>query len=309
MDRAIFATEKRRARGHFRSVVREGAPGERRAAVGDGEFRRSARALRRGHRFAAAIGDDAGAAASLTSLGIILQFRGEYDRALQVHAEALEVRRRTGDGSGIANSLSNLASTAFSKNDLDRAAAYADESVVEYRGIGHESGVAHALMILGLVAACKREYERAEHIFSECLRVQRAVGYTGVTYYSLVNLGAVAHKRGNFDLALARYREAFEMLDTMPSKSAIAKTLEDPAFTLASVGDPPRGVRLLGAADALRRAIGSPLFASERADYDADVARLRALLGDATFDVQWSLGTSLTIERAIADARAAVGGT
>ncbi len=250
------------------------------------------------------IGDDAGLAASLTSLGIILQFRGEYEPAEEAHRESLAIRRRLGDEVGIATALSNLASTAFSKNDLARAAALGDESVAIYRRLGHESGLAHALSKIALVAAAKGEYERADELFSECLRMQRAVGNTGSIYFTLENLGAVAHKRGNYELALTRYHEALDLLETTPNKSALAKTLEDLGATIAAIGDPSRGARLFAAGDALRRAIGSPIFASERTEYEAAIAAVRAMLGDIAFDAQWRIGSSITLERALDEARA-----
>jgi predicted ATPase/DNA-binding XRE family transcriptional regulator len=250
------------------------------------------------------IADDAGLGASLTSLGIIFQFRGDYDRAEEAHTEGLAIRKGRGDDAGVATSLSNLASIAFSKNDLQRATALGEESVAIYRRLGHKSGLAHALTKIGLVAAAERNYERAEQFFSESLRMQRAAGDIGSSYYSLANLGAVAHHRGEYALALTHYHEALDLLDSMPNRSALAKTLEDLAATIAAVGDPSRGARLLGAAEALRRAMRSPVFPSERASYDAEVAHVRAMLGDESFDVQWRIGTSITLERALEEARA-----
>jgi predicted ATPase/DNA-binding XRE family transcriptional regulator len=247
--------------------------------------------------------NEAGLAASLTSLGIIFQFRGEYDRAQSVHAEALGIRRNLGDDAGVATSLSNLASVAFSNNDLARTAALGEESVAIYRRLGHESGLAHALTKIGLAATGERDYDRAEEIFQECLRMQRKVGNAGSVHYSLMNLGAVAHKRGNHELALERYHEALDLLEVTPNKSSLAKILEDLGLAIAAAGDPARGARLLGAGDALRRTIRSPVFPSERAEYEADVAKVRGLLGDAAFDVQWRIGASVTLERALEEAR------
>ena len=249
------------------------------------------------------IGDDAGLGASLTSLGIILQHRGDYDRAEAAHLEGLEIRERLQDRVGVATSLSNLASVAFSKNELSKAASLGERSAALYRSLGHESGLAHALMKIGLVAAREENYEGAEAIFSECLRIQRAANDTGSTHYSLVNLGAVAHKRGDYPLALERYREAFDLLDAMPNKSALAKVLEDIGATLAVVGDPARGARLMGAADSLRRSIGLPIFDSERADYEAELTSVRKQLGNEAFEIQWRIGASSTLERAIEEAR------
>jgi len=250
-----------------------------------------------------ALNDDAGLAASLTSLGIIFQFRGEYDRAQAAHEEALAIRRQLHDEAGVATSLSNLASIAFSNNDMQRTAELGEESVAIYRRLGHESGLAHALTKLGLVAAKQGDYARAEEIFGECLRMQRAVGNVGSMHYSLINLGAAAHKRGDNELALQRFHEALDLLQATPNKSSLAKVLEDLGFTLAALGDGSRGVRLLGAADAIRRTIHSPVFASERAEYEAELTRLRAALGEAAFDGAWRIGSSITLERALEEAR------
>lgn len=252
------------------------------------------------------LGDDAGLGASLTSLGVIRQFCGEPDRAEEAHRESLEIRRRIGDEAGVATSLSNLSSVAYGQNDLARAAELANESVQIYRRLGHESGLAHALMKIGLVAAAEGEYARADDLFNECLRMQRAIGNTGSIMYSLGNLGAVAHKRGNDRLALERFREALELFDSVPNTSALTKTLEDIAAAIAALGDPLRAARLFGAADALRRTLRSPLFPSEQADYEAETARVRAMLGDETFDAQWRVGSSVTLERALEEAREAV---
>ncbi|HEX3671246.1 MAG TPA: tetratricopeptide repeat protein [Candidatus Cybelea sp.] len=249
------------------------------------------------------LGDERGLAASLTSLGVIYQFSGEYDRSEEAHAESLAIRRQIGDEAGIATSLSNLSSVAYSKNDLARAASFGDESVAIYRRLGHESGIAHALTKIGLVAAAEGNYSRAEEIFTECLRMQRAVGNTGSMLYSLVNLGAAAHKRGEYELAMERYHEALELLESTPNKSALAKTLEDIGAAVGALGDPARGARLFGAADALRRTIHSPLFPSDRAEYEAAIASMRGQLGDDAFDVQWRIGSSITLERALEEAR------
>ncbi len=249
------------------------------------------------------LGDESGLAASLTSLGVIYQFGGEYDRSEEAHAEGLAIRRRIGDESGVATSLSNLSSVAYGKNDLARAASFGEESIAIYRRLGHESGLAHALTKIGLVAAAQGEYDRAEELFNECLRIQRSVGNTGSTLYSVVNLGAVAHKRGNYELAMERYHEALSLLEATPNRAALAKTLEDIAATSAALGDPLTGARLLGAADALRRTIRSPLFPAERAEYEAMVASMRETVGDDAFDVQWRIGSSITLERALEEAR------
>jgi predicted ATPase/transcriptional regulator with XRE-family HTH domain len=246
---------------------------------------------------------DDGLADSLTALGIIMHFRGEFVRAQSAQTEALEIRERLGDEAGVASCLSNLASLAQSAGDLTTAAASAERSAAICRRLEHHSGLAHALTTLGLVAARRRKYLGAEKLFRESLRLQRAAGDTGSLHYSLANLAAVAHRRGEHELALAQYAQALDLLAAVPNKAALARVLEDLAATIAAVGDAARAARLLGAGHTLRSATGSAVFPADRAEYDAEVAAVRATLGDDAFLVQWRIGLSMTLERALDEAR------
>ena len=249
------------------------------------------------------IGDEAGLGETLTSLGILMQFRGDLAAATEAHEESLALRRRLGLESGVANSLSNLASVAFSRDDLDDAARLGDESMTMYRRLGNISGTSHALMKLGLVAARRKDYEGADRFFEESLALQRGLGELGSVFYSLSNLGSTAHKRGDVPLAIARYREALELLESVPNKAAIAGTLELFAAALTAAGEPQRAARILGATDALRTLIGSPVFPSERPDYEAAISSTRAALGDRQFETEWQMGAVMNLARTLEEAR------
>jgi predicted ATPase/DNA-binding XRE family transcriptional regulator len=248
------------------------------------------------------IGDEEGLAASLSSLGIIMQFRDDLAHSKAAHEESLAIRRRIGDEPGVASSLSNLASIAFTHGDLSEAERFAEESVTIYRRLNHTSGMSHALTKLGLVAAHQKNYELADRLFDECLTLQRRLGNDGGALYSLGNLGMVAQKRGDYTTALRRYRETLQMIEIVPNKSALAATLEGLAGTMSATGDSRRAARILGAAHALREAIGAPLLPSERRDYDETVAATRDALGPGEFETEWRLGTLMTVERVLDEA-------
>jgi len=60
-----------------------------------------------------------------------------------------------------------------------------------------------------------------------------------------------------------------------------------------------RAARLLGAAAALREAIGAPLSPGERVRYDRDMSTVRAGLGEATFAAAWATGKAMPPEQVI----------
>jgi hypothetical protein len=55
----------------------------------------------------------------------------------------------------------------------------------------------------------------------------------------------------------------------------------------------------LGAAEALRKAIGAPLSQAERAELDQDVVVTRERLDERNFEAAWGKGRAMTLEQAI----------
>jgi hypothetical protein len=64
-------------------------------------------------------------------------------------------------------------------------------------------------------------------------------------------------------------------------------------------GNTRRAVSLLGAAEALREAIGVPVYDADRAAYDAWVQQARQKLGEAEFADAWVNGRALEWQQAI----------
>jgi tetratricopeptide (TPR) repeat protein len=52
---------------------------------------------------------------------LILKNRGEYDQALKLHNESLEIKRQLGDQRGISQSLGNIANIHYYKGEYDQA--------------------------------------------------------------------------------------------------------------------------------------------------------------------------------------------
>jgi hypothetical protein len=73
---------------------------------------------------------------------------------------------------------------------------------------------------------------------------------------------------------------------------------------VAVAGDEPeRAARLMGAAEALRDAIGIPiLLPADRAAHERSVASLRATLGEGAFRLAWAAGPARSVADAIQEA-------
>ena len=105
---------------------------------------------------------------------------------------------------------------------------------------------------------------------------------------------------------LALVRESLAARRALGSRLGIAESLEALALVEAPAG-PERAARLLGAAGALREAIGAPLPPAERAQQERAAAGARAGLGEAAFTAAMVVGRALPLDEVIAVALAATG--
>jgi hypothetical protein len=95
------------------------------------------------------------------------------------------------------------------------------------------------------------------------------------------------------------YQECFKILQRIHYKELIPPCLESLATVAAAQSELVWAVHLLGAAEALREAIGTPLPPVYRLDYERVVAKARAQLGNEHFSRAWAEGRAMTLEQAV----------
>jgi DNA-binding CsgD family transcriptional regulator len=102
--------------------------------------------------------------------------------------------------------------------------------------------------------------------------------------------------------AQALYHENRALLPAAGQKMLMAEYLEGWGAVEAALGRPGNAVRLYGAAEVLREAIGAPMFPIYREEYAQAIATARTHMSDAAFVAAWAEGRSMTPEQAIAAA-------
>jgi hypothetical protein len=79
----------------------------------------------------------------------------------------------------------------------------------------------------------------------------------------------------------------------------VAFCFEGLAAVACARGNHQRAARLFGAAEALRKAIGTPLPSIKRTDYEYQLTILRAGLDRETVEAAWIEGSVMSIEEAM----------
>lgn len=106
----------------------------------------------------------------------------------------------------------------------------------------------------------------------------------------LHNLGYVERARGNYDQALALFREALGIQRETGNRAGIAECLEGIGAILTQTGNPERGAHLLGAAEAFREQVGASLWPANQIEHERNVAALRSGLQPDALEAAWADG-------------------
>ncbi len=248
-----------------------------------------------------ALGDPTGVPSVLNNLGVIADDRGDYDRATELYEAALEHLRAAGDRPRIAALLNNLGRVARRRHDVGRAEELYAEALAIHRELGDKRGVGLALNNLGVVAYNRGDIARAIASYEDALRVWTELGdqlYAALTQHNLAE--AVADS-GDLARAAQLFRESLTARADQGDRSGVAETLAGIAALASRRGLQARAVTLLGAATALRDAIGISLPPSEQERQDRLLAVLRRDLTASEFDAAWASGQNLDFTAAVAE--------
>jgi tetratricopeptide (TPR) repeat protein len=261
------------------------------------------------------VGDHWGSALSLLVLGHVAVGQGDAGRARARYEEALQLFRHVGDTAWIAWALADLGRLAHYQGDYVQVRSRCEESLALARAVGSQECSAWALHFLGCAALAQGEEAQAATYAAESLAILRKLGYTLAIAMTRGDMGYVALAQGDGARAAACFRESLMIWRELGNKYGIATCLEGLAGVASAKGVPTgqghratpaqhlegaqRAARLFGAAEALREAVGGTTVPANRADYDRNVAAVRAQLDEATLTAAWAEGRAMPLEQAI----------
>jgi predicted ATPase/DNA-binding CsgD family transcriptional regulator len=242
-------------------------------------------------------------ARALTAAGWLAPFTGEdYGPTVARLEAAVASARAAGDLRTAAIALNGLGAAAYFHGDLARSALRSEESLVLAREAGSVGDVALILSHLADVALHQGDVARATALSEEALTLSRRAGELQAEVNTLCTLGQLARQGGDLATAFALQRQGLALAWERADPRCVADTLEYLVNVVGAAGNGEQAARLLGAATALREAIGAPGPSVERAMTEQAVAEARRALGEEAWAEAFAAGRAMTLEEAIAEA-------
>ena len=240
-------------------------------------------------------------ARGLTGAAGIAYWQNDYQAAQAWYAEAEDIVRELGDRAWLADAIYNTASVALLRGDMATTWAKFGEGSAIARELDDQSMIARYLEAEGYTAFMVDDFARARRLLEEHLaRAERGSDRMAIAL-GHHTVAQVARLDGRLDDAARHYRQAISYGHELGDAASLSEPLQGLAAVAIALGDVARGVRLLGASDAIRdRLGGGPPPEWLRLGDPLSAAR-QQLTGEA-FDLAWATGRAMTVDEAVAEA-------
>jgi predicted ATPase/DNA-binding SARP family transcriptional activator len=239
----------------------------------------------------------------LTMLAEFALLQNEFARGRDMAARAVAMGRRLGDQEGLAGALTILGRCEHNLRNVDMARAVFDETITLAGLIPDQQRLlAAALGALAYMEMGEGRYERSLELQAAALEISGELADERKTLYARQNIACTLRLMGRLSEAQSTMREQFTPVLRMAHSDLLVILAEDYAALLAELGELPRAVRLLGAADALRDRIEMPRLPQQQEEISQPFSRARAEMSLFDWELANSTGRSMTIEDALTEA-------
>jgi len=236
-----------------------------------------------------------------------LAFRVGDPRAIPLADASVRLYEQVGDDIGVGAALLKLSHAVAQSGDNDRAVELLSRSVAALTPHGPSIWLAGAVDTLGYIELVRGNFATAAKHLTEALEIDKGYGSGGWrTAGGLQNLGLARLRLGQLDEAEALFEESVSMSLELHDDPTVANHLECVAALDTARRRPERAAVLLGAAQAARDALETPLEPFERRLHEETLSELSTELGGSRLVELMAEGATLTLEDAVEHARSSI---
>jgi predicted ATPase/class 3 adenylate cyclase len=239
---------------------------------------------------------------ALTRLSQAAYLQGDYQQARTTAEKSLAQARVIGDPAGIARAMEALAASLEAEGSLSEAWAHEKDALEIARGLQETRPrmLLTALGNLGYTCVSRGMYDDAVRYLEECVALALDLGDAADLAATRCNLAMALLQLGRVDEAGRLGAEAAMAAIDRSDQLLGTNCLEVLAAVEAERGNHRFAGRLLGASQALRKALGYELEPAERALHARTLDFVRSALTDSKLAAALSEGAAMDLEEAFA---------
>ncbi len=216
--------------------------------------------------------------------------RGDVATARDRYLESLAIRERMGDISGVAALTNNLGIVAQDLGEMETARELGERALQLYTEIGEPRRIMSCQINLAWMDGIAGDHESSLRRCEEAIRLSGLVGDRLNRAIAENNMGDALRDLGRLEEAGLAYGAAAKTYRDLNDTAPLMALFEDVAVLAARTSRHVDAYTLLGAADALRAALGSVRFSGAEEQLAEALAGSRAAIGGEAADAARKAG-------------------
>jgi tetratricopeptide (TPR) repeat protein len=266
------------------------------AAVNLDDHARAARHYQASKDLWTVLGNRPGVASCLVGLGLIATSEGDFERAHELYAEALDVGQEAMGRQQTLAVLSGLGQLEVARGSLPAAAGHLDRARLICEDLGDKTSAAYLDMERAQVERLRNNTTQAFQLAHNCLAFFRGISETRATGYVLVELGYLDTAGENVRRAAGHFREAHAIFRKIDDHLGLVRCLEGLVHLAVKVNRWHTAAVLAGGAGTLRASTGTISPMPEQTSLDEQLAIARQNLGREAFESAVDDGSAMPFD-------------
>jgi len=234
--------------------------------------------------------DQAGLAFILEIYGGFRMEVGDYESALRLFQESLEIYSQLNDKNGRGGLHKDLGWSAMRTGDYQLAQIHLEKNLALAQETGDKTGLIYAYSGLGEVAIRLGEYTRASDLLEKGLSLSRELGDKWLEATILGSLGWVVLHLRNFAHMRNLLGESLSLRMDIGDKGGIAWCLEKLAEAAILERQYRKAATIFASAASLRIPVHSVIDPADQPEYERVLSGLRSKLDPIIFKACWEEG-------------------
>jgi signal transduction histidine kinase len=186
-----------------------------------------------------------GLAYALENLGWINYRQGDYARAFQLSASALEIGERLNDLFLVANCLNSIAAINFEQNQFDQAIANFKKAFFTSAMAGDDHSMARSINNVAYVFLKSGQLDSARYYVKQGFELGENAGSSYLTGFAYRILGDIEYQGGRYSAAMDNYREVVRLAAQINNTFLKVSTLHRIGKTHVQLGEDDKALTFL----------------------------------------------------------------
>ena len=204
--------------------------------------------------------EDVHVADALCNIAWQLMERGNYEQVQSMLEESLALHTRANYLSGIARAKIYLGDFLWRKDNPQQAIQYMEEAIALLRQVNHRIRLPSVLYRLGLIYLCQGQLAQAEKLLEESVETAEEMHKPLDLTYAYSNLGLLRMVQKDLVGAEVLFRKALRLRSEIGQPEGVLWALEGLAVVALEQSRHTEAQKLMGEAKLLRQAVCAPIL-------------------------------------------------